>query len=164
MRQRSIGKMVFLSIITLGIYQLLWLYETKEEMNAKGNDVPPIKLLLAPILAFVGVAVLQFIFRFVSAQTANGGGNVVINLLSLLVGVVAVVVILPLAIYWYYKYCVAVENVTNKELTWGASLAILAAFTFFGVSFIWPFVVQYFFNKTSNGQLPAPGNPAGVEA
>jgi len=36
-------------MVTLGIYGLVWYVKTKEEMNAKGAEIPSAWLLIVPI-------------------------------------------------------------------------------------------------------------------
>jgi len=50
MRTRSLLGMLLLTLITAGLYQIYWLYSTKEEMRAKGSRIPTILLLLVPLV------------------------------------------------------------------------------------------------------------------
>ena len=49
MTRRSPISVVLLPIITLGIYYLVWYVTTKNEMNAKGANIPTAWLLIIPI-------------------------------------------------------------------------------------------------------------------
>lgn len=49
MNKRSVAAVIILSIITLGIYSLVWFVKTKNEMNKQGADIPTAWLLLVPI-------------------------------------------------------------------------------------------------------------------
>jgi len=49
MTRRSPISIILLSIITLGIYYLVWYVSTKNEMNAKGASIPTAWLLIIPI-------------------------------------------------------------------------------------------------------------------
>ncbi|MEP6865339.1 MAG: DUF4234 domain-containing protein [Deltaproteobacteria bacterium] len=49
MKQRSVGGVIVLSLITFGIYALVWHVQTKNEMNECGADIPTAWLLLVPI-------------------------------------------------------------------------------------------------------------------
>ena len=49
MRHRSPIAVLLLPIITLGIYYLVWYVTTKNEMNAKGADIPTAWLMIIPI-------------------------------------------------------------------------------------------------------------------
>lgn len=49
MENRSIGKVIALSLVTLGIYTIYLLVKTKEEMNALGAEIPTAWLIIVPI-------------------------------------------------------------------------------------------------------------------
>lgn len=40
MQQRDPLKVFFLSLITVGIYAIVWYVKTKDEMNARGAQIP----------------------------------------------------------------------------------------------------------------------------
>lgn len=48
MQKRSIFEILVLCFITLGIYWIIWLYKTKEEMRAQGAEIPTIILFFVP--------------------------------------------------------------------------------------------------------------------
>ena len=154
MRYRPVLVVILLSIVTLGLYTLFWLYYTRKEMVAHGQRIPPIWLLLAPFLLLVLIAVLQFLSAFV-LNTVNGDTltashgvlGTLINVVSLLAALAAVFGFLPIAIYWFYRYCQAIEAVTHKGLLAGESIALLIILSIFGVGFVWPGIVQNSFNR-----------------
>ena len=49
MTKRSVASVIILSIVTLGIYALVWLVKTKGEMVKAGADIPTAWLLIVPI-------------------------------------------------------------------------------------------------------------------
>ena len=49
MTHRDPITVVLLPIVTLGIYYLFWYVTTKDEMNAKGANIPTAWLLIIPI-------------------------------------------------------------------------------------------------------------------
>lgn len=49
MKKRSVGGVVVLSIITLGIYAIYWMVATKGEMNSQGANIPTAWLIIVPI-------------------------------------------------------------------------------------------------------------------
>lgn len=51
MRNRSLGKMILLYIVTFGIYSLYWSVSTKNEMNKLGANVPTAWLLIVPFVS-----------------------------------------------------------------------------------------------------------------
>jgi len=50
MQHRNPIMVIFLPLITLGIYTLVWSVKTKNEMNAKGAQIPTAWLLIIPIV------------------------------------------------------------------------------------------------------------------
>ena len=50
MKHRDPIMLILLSIITLGLYSLIWLVTTKNEMNAKGAQIPTAWLIIIPIV------------------------------------------------------------------------------------------------------------------
>jgi len=43
----------FLSLITFGIYSLVWYVKTKNEMNTKGAKIPTAWLLIIPLINYL---------------------------------------------------------------------------------------------------------------
>ena len=52
MQHRNPIMVIFLSLITLGIYTLVWDVRTKNEMNAKGAQIPTAWLLIIPFVNY----------------------------------------------------------------------------------------------------------------
>ena len=50
-KKRNIVKVYLLSIITLGIYYIYWLYKTKNELNELGAQIPTFWLAIIPIVS-----------------------------------------------------------------------------------------------------------------
>lgn len=152
MQRRSLVTMIILTIVTLGIYQLLWIYFTNKELRSKGMKVLPVMWLFLPFLLLVGIALLQFLVRFAFNQAGNDPniGGTLVNLLSIVLGIIAILAVIPVALYWFYRYCQGLEQVTNKEISLGFSLGLLAIFAFFGVTFLWPFIIQYRLNELTD--------------
>lgn len=53
MKKRSPVAVLLLPVVTLGIYSLVWYVKTKEEMKAKGAEIPSAWLIIVPIAGFV---------------------------------------------------------------------------------------------------------------
>ena len=49
MQNRSVASVIILTLVTFGIYGLVWAVKTKNEMNAQGADIPTAWLLIVPI-------------------------------------------------------------------------------------------------------------------
>ena len=50
MQHRDPIMLILLSIITFGLYSLIWLVTTKNQMNAKGAQIPTAWLLIIPLV------------------------------------------------------------------------------------------------------------------
>lgn len=50
MTARSPVAVLLLPLVTLGIYGLIWLVKTKDEMNAQGAEIPTAWLLVLPVI------------------------------------------------------------------------------------------------------------------
>jgi hypothetical protein len=51
MQKRSVAAVIILTIITFGIYALVWLVKTKGEMVKQGADIPTAWLLIVPVVS-----------------------------------------------------------------------------------------------------------------
>ena len=49
MQQRSVVMVIILTLITFGIYGLIWYVKTKDEMVQQGADIPSAILIIIPI-------------------------------------------------------------------------------------------------------------------
>ena len=158
MKNRSVLTVILFSFLTLGIYTLFWLRDTRKELLRTGVKILPVKVLLFPAIALIGAALLQFVIHYATNMSntgdisSTGGANtagVILNLLTVIVGVLVVLVVLPLTIFWFYRYCQAVETITNKQSSLGVSFGLLLVLNFVGFSFVWPGIIQDAFNKLS---------------
>lgn len=50
MKRRGVAAVVILTIVTFGIYGLVWLVKTKNEMNSLGANIPTAWLLIVPLV------------------------------------------------------------------------------------------------------------------
>ena len=151
MKNRSVLTVILFSFLTLGIYTLFWLRDTRKELLKTGVKILPVKVLFMPFAAIVGVALLQFILRFSLMNSSNtvSGSQAAGNILSTVIGIAGVIVVIPLTIFWFYRYCQAVETITNKQTSLGVSFGLLLVLNFVGFSFVWPGIIQDAFNKLS---------------
>lgn len=149
MPKRDLLQMAILTVVTLGFYQLYWLYKTRQELVAAGQkEVLPFKILFVPLLAFVVIAIVQVLTHFVFSVSDSALSLVIIS--SVVLGFIAFFALLPVWVYWHYKYCQAIEQVTGGNMTFGLSFGMLLLLTFFSVGFAWPFIIQDAFNKVAS--------------
>jgi len=80
MKQRSPAAVFLLSLITFGIYALVWEVKTKGELNAQGADIPTAWLLIIPL------ANLYWIWKYSQGveKVSNGQISAVLTLILML--------------------------------------------------------------------------------
>lgn len=162
MTQRSVPKIIILSFLTLGIYTLFWLRDTRREMVAQGQRVPSIAFIFAPFLALIVIGVLQFMVHYALSSSVNTGSDAatkLVNVASILVGLVAILGVLPITLWWMYQYCRSVEIVTDGKVTFGLAYFLFIGTALLGFSFVWPGIIQDGFNRspaTPNTLPPSP--------
>lgn len=154
MKQRSPGIVIVLTIVTLGIYSLFWLRDTKNDMRRFGQtQVPSMWWLVTPVLVLLaGYAVL------VGGYMASGATNESSNSVAMpVISIIAVLVLIPAyllatfyPLFWYYRYCQAVEKVTGGALQLNTSYVLYILGWLLGIPyFIFQYKVQNTFNKIS---------------
>jgi hypothetical protein len=128
MKQRSIGKMFLLSIVTLGIYRLYWFDKTRTEMMRLNKEVkiPHTIWLIAPVLFMVAAMV----FFFVAVLGSSDGSGAEQTMTGLQIGAlitfyVAVFTAPLLMAIWLWQYSRGVELVTNEKMGFATALLIL---------------------------------------
>jgi len=52
MQRRSVAMVFVLTLITFGIYGLIWMVKTKNEMNAQGANIPTAWLIIVPVVQY----------------------------------------------------------------------------------------------------------------
>jgi len=90
MQHRDPIMVILLSIITFGIYYLVWLVTTKNQMNTKGAQIPTAWLLIIPLVN------IWWYWRFcegVELVTNKGMQTVIAFLLLWLLGVIGIAII-----------------------------------------------------------------------
>ena len=51
MNEQSVASVIVLTIITFGIYGIVWMVKTKNTMNAQGAEIPTAWLMVIPIVS-----------------------------------------------------------------------------------------------------------------
>jgi len=71
MKKRNPILVILLSLITFGIYSLVWSVMTKDEMNAKGATIPTAWLIIIPLVSY------YWLWKFCEGveQVTNKGMN-----------------------------------------------------------------------------------------
>jgi hypothetical protein len=150
MKHRSVGKVLLLSIVTLGIYRLYWFAKTRQEMMSLNRDIkiPHIVWYIAP-LVFVVAAVIFFIASGAlakdEAQAMTG-----VQIAALVVFYGAIFLVAPLTAIWLWKYSQGVETVTDEKMNFAVAMLILLAVPD-GIDIL---IVQDAFNKVAHVAEP----------
>jgi preprotein translocase subunit SecG len=157
MQKRGVIEVILLSFLTLGIYELYWLYQTRKELVARGARIPRAIWLLAPAVGITLVALMQFVMRFVLDASINAttsgdmfepnGFKMAVNIISIIFGVIFILGIIPYTLYWFYKYCQGVELATKGKTSFALSFGSWVALSAISLFFIWPGIMQDSFNK-----------------
>jgi len=105
MKNRSIAAVIILTLVTFGIYAIVWSVKTKNEMNDEGAEIPTAWLLLVPIVN----------------------------------------------IWWMWKYCQGVEQVSHGKLSAPVAFLLLWLVTLIGMA-----IVQDTFNRNATQRAPLP--------
>ena len=90
MQQRSPAAVFFLSLITFGIYSLVWHVKTKGELNKLGANIPTAWLLIVPL------ANLYWIWKYAEGVEQVSGGKisaVLALILLLLLSIVGIAIL-----------------------------------------------------------------------
>jgi len=150
MKQRNIMAVIFLSILTLGIYDLFWLVKVKKELNEKTSiHTPSLWVLFAP---FIALAVGLIVALVTMPSSASDNSATITIVMSLVYGI-SILAILPISFYWFFKFSKAVGQYTNGQLNTAVTFILLWILRFIGLA-----VVQDHFND----MLAAGTTPGGT--
>ena len=155
MQNRAVWKVIIFGLITLGIYDIYWLYKTRLELVARGNKIPRVINLFIPFFTFLLALGLLMATR---SATSDDIITRVVNILTILIVCVSVLALMVIPFIWFYQYSKAVHNVTNGTTSLTLSYLLWILMNFVGVSFVWPGIIQDGFNN--NTGAPHPGVPA----
>lgn len=161
MKKRNLGIMVLLSIVTLGIYLIVWTYKTRKEMVERLQDpkaIPPFWYLFAPLI----ILIVDIIIFFFLADSYNGQVEGVAVYVGGLIGIICSIALLVIPFFWYYRYFKALHRISAHSdpvllyVFWVISMVV-------GLPF-WVLLTQNEINKVIDGasQLPQPSGTSGT--
>ena len=143
MKKRNIWLVMLLTLVTLGLYELYWFYQTRQEMISKGGRIPSVWQLALAYLA-IPIVLLPVLF-FPNVSTG----------VYLTLALLGVITILAIYLRWLSQYCRAVQQITAGEVSYGFCFWLALVLFVFGAYFVWPGVIQHHFNKLdSDGDRP----------
>jgi Domain of unknown function (DUF4234) len=155
MKKRNIFAVFALSIITLGMYMIYWLYRTRLDLTDRLQDrkaIPPVFILFMPLVAIIALAVVTAILSLIAPDAE---GVIVAFTIVYILGILAAIVV---GLWWFYRYFQALHKVTQG--TDPIMLYVLwIALSWMGLP-VWVIVVQNDLNKyIERGGQPAPVYP-----
>ena len=91
MTKRSVASVIILTLVTLGIYGLVWMVKTKGEMNQAGANIPTAWMLLIP---FIGPIIWQWKFAGGVEHVTGGKFSQAISfILMFVLGIIGMAII-----------------------------------------------------------------------
>src|SRR6185312_5784755 len=161
MKHRSPLVVFLLSVVTFGIYDIYWLADTRDGVVRTTNaKVPSIWILFSPLALLFVIAVISGVVSVsLSANDPGGTGEHVANVISALGGILTVLAIIPLQIYWYWKFSQAVSIYTRGHMSAGSSILLIILLGVIGIA-----IVQDSLNSATDtiapyGQVAPPVQP-----
>jgi hypothetical protein len=154
MQKRSISVVLILGLITLGIYPLYWLISTRKELIQRGAHIPPVILLIAPYIFMAVIAMVQLVVTIMFALNSPADGTPTslgppgFEALTIWLAVLAFIAVIPISLYWMYRYCQAADQVTKGRVTVSFSYPLSIVLAIFSVSFVWSAIMQNAYNQT----------------
>ncbi len=153
MKKIRVWIVLLLNIVTLGVYGIFWLINRRSEMvkNYK-QDIPHWAWLLAPSMIAVALVVLSIFLLFFGNRTGDNTTSMMLSVLGL--GLVAILAIIGITIWWMVKFARAAAYVVNGRMT-TAWVVVLYIFTGTLVGLF----LQYYFNRAAS-PADRPNEPA----
>lgn len=145
MKKRGVFIVFLLSIVTLGIYQLVWSYKVREGLMARVEDkksIPSFMWLIAPIIIMLATIPLLLIN---AAASSDASGNIAFTSLMIVIMLVTFAVAFIITFWWYYRFFTVLSQVT-KANNLGLLYALWILAYIIGLP-IWILVAQGDINK-----------------
>jgi len=133
MKKIRVWEVLLWSLLTLGLYQVYWIYRTRNELVENYKQSIP---SFAEYLLIPGGLIIAAIV------TISFSGNDDPTPLAWILFWVFFLVAMAYAVYWIYQYAKAAEAVTNGKMNRWATIAL-----FLLADNIAPSLLQYFYNR-----------------
>ena len=144
MKERNLPVVFVLSIVTVGLYMIYWMYQTRRELLSSGaRDIPSIFWLLAPLLSTFVIFTL-YVISYGSTEASPSAG---VGALLFTLGLISMIAIPILSLYWVWHYSIGVEVVTKGETGRQFTFWMYILMLLLGVQFVWTLILQAEFNK-----------------
>lgn len=145
MKKIALWKMILLSIVTLGFYELYWVITQRQPLMKKTKI--PIHSIKWPIAYFATVFVVTVVSTVISILVSD------ITTLFITLGIAMLLLILSTIarIWWMWSFLKAAERIVQPRVTFGWLIVHLILVS---VSVI--FIVQYYANKKKTPKQTRP--------
>ncbi len=168
MKKRSLVAVLIFSVITVGIYDLVWLYKIKKELNQKTSiHIPSIFLLFVPIvlilIAFVAMFALAGSSTTTSSTssissygsnsfntTSSSSGSVLGPVVGMLIYAIAILAWLGIGFYWFLRFSKGIDRYTEGKISTPLSFLLLWVLNIIGIM-----LLQDYFNDMLDGNMDA---------
>ena len=157
MKKRNLIAFIVLSMVTLGIYIIYWLYKTRLALiaeNGKESSIPPLSYVYGPLLVLLAITVIMF----------WAGDSDAVALICGMLGAGAIVTTIVMSFVLMYRLSIVSGEVFSTND--GVSIFWLwIAGCFFAAVPLGPIIIQYNMNQyladkeTSGKPKPAKLDP-----
>ncbi len=149
MQKRDLIKMGIFQILTLGLYHAYWLYQTNNELNKKGAELPSFGKYFIFLPLTIAIPLILGI-PLVTNDLITNILNYNLSDLNTMSSLIMFIILSPLA-YFCYKYSEAFEKYVTKDNNQMVYFVILAAYISAYVTpfaFFVPLILQHKINQS----------------
>lgn len=154
MKKRSPLTVLFLSIVTFGIYDVYWLVVTKNVLNRKTKqNIPSIWILIFPFITFISGYVIygisgaynqpstmncipQMYYTCPTDAPLNSNINENLYITGAIIILVSGVTFLITSLIWFFKFSKAINEYTKGKMSTAVSFLVLWLIQVLGVALI----------------------------
>jgi carbon starvation protein CstA len=162
MKKRHPAAVVLLPFVTLGIYCVYWLYNTRKELLARVTEkdsIPPLVVLLLPFLLVVVLLVVGLLTGSQGDDSGVADGPLgVSGVISIaLIGIFMVGAVVALPLWWFWKYCKTAAIVTKGYGGMDQTqlyILFVAIVWLCGLLPVWMLITQLDYNKVAAIDTP----------
>lgn len=149
MKQRNIFAVFILSIVTLGIYFLIWIYTIHRDLSKKIEDkksLPSFLWLLVPEILIVLAFIVIVVSVLAAVMSGPEQGEVILSAIAIPFIIIAAIAPIVIGFWWFYLFCqvfykaVGGTEATVSYVIWIISFCICLP--------IWTLIVQNDINKS----------------
>jgi hypothetical protein len=149
MKRRTPAFVIVISLCTLGLYFIYWLYATRAELVTEHRaKIPAMNVLLYPLGAVALVLLATLVVSLALPSDSPVLRSLELRVFPVLI-VILTIAVFPLAVWWFWQYCGAVGRFTHGRLSQGEAFALFCLLAIVGAGCVWPGVVQGYFNTES---------------